>query len=280
MYRYRYRVRLKLTFCYNCFFTEYPLPQVTGSRGREIDMEMFGPSPHDCRRLTARLKQAPSWLELRDLLPKASSSDAKWSSVDTICLTAALSALARCAARTTTTKPLLTVAAASSSMPLPQLPPAATLSRAAFADAANRAEISEAASALLAFSWQRLSEFDAQGIVTVAVSVAKLRAAGLSDSWVSVALPDTLFTGFPGTFDKEQQAVTILYTQLLHHSGYVLHRFTPQALANLVWALATVGHQPCGRWLTEWVHASVEISNFPCITHRCPTPWPQILPSS
>jgi len=235
---------------------------VTGSRGREIDIEVFGPSPHDCRRLTARLKQAPSWLELRDLLPKL-TSDAQWASVDTICLTAALSALARCAVRATTTKPtaaalLSSTPAASVSLPTPpptlfsSSQPSAALNRAASADAANRAEISDAASVLLSFSWQRLSEFDAQGLVTVAVSVAKLRVAGLSDSWVSVALP----AGAPPQSeakgaDEEQRALTRLYSDLLHHSSYVLHRFTPQALANLVWALATVGHQPCGRWLTE-----------------------------
>ncbi len=29
-------------------------------------------------------------------------------------------------------------------------------------------------------------------------------------------------------------------------------RFTPQALANFIWALATVDHQPSGKWLTAF----------------------------
>jgi len=43
-----------------------------------------------------------------------------------------------------------------------------------------------------------------------------------------------------------------LFTKLIDHSLPHLPYFTPQALANFIWALATAGQQPCGAWLTEY----------------------------
>ena len=169
--------------------------QVTGSRG--VDMEIFGPSPHDCRRLTARLKAASSWPALRDLLPSSGAlleagvgggggGGSAWAGVDTICLTAALSALARCATAagappqrfasplqpTSSSGGSGGVLAAGGGSAAHQSP-----ARASAEAAIQRAEMASAASALLALSRPRLPEFDAQGLVTIAVSVAKLHEA-------------------------------------------------------------------------------------------------------
>ena len=105
-----------------------------------------------------------------------------WSGVDTICLTAALSALARCASSAGAppqrfSGPVPTSSSSSStsgggSGSLHQ----STMLRSAEA-AVQRTEMAAAASALLALSCPRLPEFDAQGLVTMAVSVAKLHEA-------------------------------------------------------------------------------------------------------
>ena len=228
--------------------------QVTSSRG--VDMEVFGPSPQDCKRLTARLRQAASWLELRDLLPKAtppasavsgtsgtSSSDASWVGVDTICLTAAFSALSHAAARSFKGGPLpqqqqqphTSTAGVGSSAAAAGY---SSSVRAAAADADQRSEMAEAASVLLTLSRPRLAEFDAQGLVTVAVSVAKMQAACLAEGWLCAVVPyapapavsgaTPLHPGSSSSSSPSRHALTSLYSELLHHSSFVLHRFTPQ----------------------------------------------------
>jgi hypothetical protein len=115
--------------------------QVTGARG--IDMELFGPSPHDCRRVTNRLRQAKTMRELGQLLPE---TVAEWQGMDTIALSAALAALARVWSRCKSLNPK-----------------------------PSEDRVAHFLGVLVQLAQPRLAELDAQGLVTVAVSLAKLQ---------------------------------------------------------------------------------------------------------
>ena len=156
------------------------------------------------------MKQAKSWAELRAVLPSAA---ADWASSDTICLSAALSSLARVnfASRGT-----------------------------------SASDISKAFWVLMALARPRFAEFDNQGLVSIAVAVAKLKdvitttSSSSSNSIISSSTP-----AIPSNLP------TIL-NELLEASKPSMDSFSPQSLANLIWALATFDHQPCGSWLTSF----------------------------
>ncbi|KAG1681554.1 hypothetical protein FOA52_014062 [Chlamydomonas sp. UWO 241] len=240
-------------------------------------MELFGPSPHDCRRLTARLKAAKSWRDLAALLPSAA---AEWAGVDTICLSAGFVALARVAPRERVSGG----------------------GRSGDGGAAG-ADVAAVLRTLVALARPRLAEFDAQGLVSTAVSIAKLQeycgpeydapsvapapsiastsgssasssgsasAAQASPQQQQQQPPPLGSSSHPGVSARCASAVAAgsagfggqgplsLLPPLLACSTYVMGSFSPQALANLVWALATVGLHPSGAWLTDYYRRTDE----------------------
>lgn len=78
----------------------------------------------------------------------------------------------------------------------------------------------------------RLREFDAQGLVSAMVGLAKLT------------------TDVPVQVDSSFRLILAYLQPRLGSLG-------PRALSNLVWACATAGVQPCGSWLSA-LYASVE----------------------
>ncbi len=171
------------------------------SSSRDVEQELFGPSPKDWRRLTARCKRAETWGDLKRLLP---ASPAEWDDVDTICLTAAFSALGRV---------VVGRHAAAASEP--------SSSSQASADA----EMSRAASLLIELVRARLPEFDVQGLVTVGVSVAKMREECLDDSWLCALTsrwPD--LPAATAASGSNERLVSSLYDELLHYSSLEMHR--------------------------------------------------------
>lgn len=224
---------------------------VTGSR--DVDVELFGLSSSDCRRLAASFKQAKTWHELSAILPHTMQ---EWTGVDAACLVSAFSSLARVAPASLRTSPS------------PSLRTSPT-------DLLTRAEISSALSLLNQLAAPRLPDLDAQGLVTLIVSLAKMQ-----DLFPSAKDPPRVDHAILETNSHSTQAPTApsaptsssssaataaagaalipslslgcTIAQLLDLSLDLMPHFTPQSLANLIWALATLNHQPSGAWLTEY----------------------------
>ncbi|GAX82823.1 hypothetical protein CEUSTIGMA_g10249.t1 [Chlamydomonas eustigma] len=200
---------------------------VSGSK--DVDSVLFGLSPQECRRLTARLKQAATYSDVRRLLP---AQHAEWIGVDTVCLTASLSALARVASKGAGGK--------GNRLSTP-----------------DKLEILKHVNLLIHLTKPRLAELDVQGLAAVAVSIAKLQQECMaSDSTCTASCSYIDGTADDSHADSETElsgaSLCALFNDLLHFSTFVLDRFSPQGLANLIWAVATVGYQPSGKWLTEY----------------------------
>lgn len=167
------------------------------------------------------MKQTKSWAELRAILP---SKAADWANCDTICLSAALSSLAR-------------VNSTSRS--------------------ASASEISKSFWVLMTLARPRFSEFDNQGLVSIAVAIAKLK-----DSISPSSSPTSISTSFvtvassspspSSSSSSPTSSLPLILNELLEASKPSITTFSPQSLANLIWALATCDHQPCGSWLTSF----------------------------
>ncbi|GLI62131.1 hypothetical protein VaNZ11_004694 [Volvox africanus] len=207
-----------------------------------LELELQGLSPLDAqKRLTERVKAA------RTLQDFAAIIAAGGRLIDSICLVAILSILPRAVQRSAV--PVVTMAAAH---PVGQagLPPPAGNAVGAAAAAApvttpaggagtqrstlqlsdqETRELAGLVSGVVALVRVRLREFDSNGLVTVTVGLAKL------SSYVAVE---------PAVFRT-----------ILTHLEPRLPGLAPKALANLMWALATAGVQPCGSWLSGFYNS-------------------------
>ncbi|PNW82928.1 hypothetical protein CHLRE_06g300050v5 [Chlamydomonas reinhardtii] len=203
-----------------------PLP--AAPQPTPLDVELQGLSPLEAqKRLTGRVKAA------RSLADFAAVIHAGGRLVDAICLVAILSGLPRAVQRAAL--PVLTTSGTSSS--------GSSASRggsgASGAGASTQLQLPEQearelaalAGGVVALVRLRLREFDLNGLVTVTVGLAKL-----------------------GGYVAVEAAV---FRTILTHLEPRLPGLGTKALANLMWALATAGVQPCGSWLSRY-YAAVE----------------------
>ncbi|KAG2429018.1 hypothetical protein HXX76_011260 [Chlamydomonas incerta] len=192
-----------------------------------LDVELQGLSPLEAqKRLTGRVKAA------RSLADFAAVINAGGRLVDAICLVAILSGLPRAVQRAAL--PVLT----SSSSAAGASRGSSSSSSASGAAGAQlqlpepeARELAALAAGVVALVRLRLREFDLNGLVTVTVGLAKL-----------------------GGYVPVEAGV---FRTILTHLEPRLPGLGTKALANLMWALATAGVQPCGSWLSRY-YAAVE----------------------
>lgn len=156
----------------------------------ELDEELLGsnsPAVICCgRQLTARIKGCSRWEDLQTL---ASNHIA---SFDCICLSTALAQLGKLVKRRKLTE-------------------------------GEQQQLDNLAKELVEASLQLIEGFDAQGLVSVMVGLAKL------------------------DYDDAE-----VFDQLVSASKSRLHQFNPQALSLMLWALARAGYVPEERWLKAY----------------------------
>ncbi|KAG2495205.1 hypothetical protein HYH03_006811 [Edaphochlamys debaryana] len=188
-----------------------------------LEQELQGLSPLEAqKRLTGRVKTA------RTLQDFGAVVNAGGRLIDAICLVAILSGLPRSVQRAAV--PVLVP-----SSPSPPSTSGASIAGTARSQMqlseADTAELGSLVARLLELVSLRLREFDSLGLVTVAVGLAKLSA----------------YTPVPAS----------AFRSLLAAVEPRLPGLGTKALANLMWALASAGVQPCGAWLSHF-YAAVE----------------------
>ncbi|GLC36924.1 hypothetical protein PLESTM_000519000 [Pleodorina starrii] len=197
-----------------------------------LELELQGLSPLDAqKRLTGRVKAA------RTLQDFAAIISAGGRLIDAICLVAILSGLPRAVQRaalpvvvTAPPPPAAAAAAAPAGAaggggPMGQLRGGGSSSALQLSEQDGR-ELAALVAGVVALVRIRLREFDSNGLVTVAVGLAKLSC--------HVPVEASVFRSLLTPLEPRLQGLT------------------PKALANLMWALATAGVQPCGSWLSRF----------------------------
>ncbi|KXZ49175.1 hypothetical protein GPECTOR_22g765 [Gonium pectorale] len=202
-----------------------PLSASPVSRPVPLELELSGLSPLEAqKRLTGRVKAARSLSDFAAIIAAGGRL------IDAICLVAILSGLPRAVQRTAL--PVI----ANTPAPAPAAGAGSGSSNAAVAQKQqlqlseqDARELSGLVTGVVGLVRIRLREFDSNGLVTVAVGLAKL----------SCHVPVE-----PGVFRALLSAVEPR-----------LQGLGTKALANLMWALATAGVQPCGSWLSGYYSA-------------------------
>ncbi|KAG2449920.1 hypothetical protein HYH02_000025 [Chlamydomonas schloesseri] len=201
-----------------------------------LELELQGLSPLEAqKRLTGRVKAA------RSLADFAAVINAGGRLVDAICLVAILSGLPRAVQRAAL--PVLTTHSSSSGAGAGGGAARAGGAGGSGSGGASGAgvqlqlpeqearELAALAAGVVGLVRLRLREFDLNGLVTVTVGLAKL-----------------------GGYVPVEAGV---FRTILTHLEPRLPGLGTKALANLMWALATAGVQPCGSWLSRY-YAAVE----------------------